>query len=118
MLLAIVSLLLGGIGGCWRLDPALLEGSWQVERIVITSRHAGSDIFTRLFRGAAIEFRNGRALIPLVGSDTLRLEYRLYRDTLELRSGILALARCRIVYLGHDQLRLQNAWTATVLSRR
>ncbi len=100
------------LSACMSYNPALLEGQWRLDEITPTDTSAVAGIVTSLAsafaRGSTIEFRHGQAFIPITGSDTVRLDYRLQRDSLQLRSGEAIVARFRITTLTERLLRLET----------
>jgi hypothetical protein len=110
------------LAACMRLDPALLEGNWRLEEIVpADSNDRGAalvlGIASSIARGTTIAFRSGRLSVPLVGSDTLRFDYRVRSDSLVLLSGATTIERFRIARLDHDELRLQQRSVQFVFRR-
>lgn len=103
------------LAGCTVLEPALLEGRWELRSLTRRDLSAIGRIaaaFTTLaLSGRTVEFRTGKLLIPLgPSSDTLRLDYRLRGDTLQLLPpGDEALVRLRVARLDQHELRLENS---------
>ncbi|RMF34816.1 MAG: hypothetical protein D6747_03970 [Chlorobiota bacterium] len=101
--------------GCTVLEPAMLEGRWELHSLTRRDSSAIGRIaaaFTTLaLSGRTVEFRAGQLLLPLgPSSDTLRLNYRLRGDTLQLLlPGEEARVRLRVARLDQHELRLDNA---------
>ncbi len=104
--------------GCTVLDPAMLEGRWQLRSVVARDSSAvhqlTAAVVTLLCSGGTIEFRTGKVLIPRGStSDTLRMDYHVRLDTLVL--DIIedhSRVRLRIARLDEDELQLEHSpWT-------
>ncbi|MCX7930756.1 MAG: hypothetical protein N2663_08585 [Chlorobi bacterium] len=119
--LAVSAFILVGMTGCMRLDPALLEGRWSLNRIVLDSTSAiaaaSVELVSALVHGTTIEFRGGQLLVPLVSDDTLRFDYRITMDTLQLRAGTTIVEQLRIVRLDDDELQLERRRLRIVFRR-
>lgn len=100
------------LSACMNYNPALIEGQWTLDEITPLDTNASTGIATSLAsafaRGITIEFRQGQAFIPISNSYTVRLDYRLQRDSLYLRSGEAMVARFRIATLTDRLLRLET----------
>lgn len=91
--------------GCTVLEPALLEGRWQLHTLTRRDSNAVGRIAaafaTLALSGRTVAFHAGQLLIPLgMSDDTLRLDYRLRGDTLQLLvPGDEAIVRLHIARL-------------------
>lgn len=98
--------------GCWHYDPALLEGRWQLNEILPADSSGIAalvlGIGSAVLRGTIVEFHDGHMLIPLANRDTVRFDYRLRRDTVELRRGAAIVAHLHVNRLTHTELRLSQ----------
>lgn len=99
------------LAACLRLDPALLEGRWSLDEVTPADSSAvagiASAVVSAVLNAYVIEFRNGRLLVP-IASDTLRFDYQLTFDTLQVRRGPATVAQFRIRTLTEQQLQLQT----------
>lgn len=107
---AIAGAVLLATAGCWQVDPASLEGRWHLDEVLPADSSSIAALMfgigTAVLHGTTVEFREGRISIPLTDRDTVRFDYRLRRDTLELRRGAAIVTRLHVNSLTHTKLRL------------